>query len=82
MSKLAKRKGNNPAYSRGNRTGWIVLVCLQYIESRNFPDVGFRFYLCVTSRITMKSQAASSRALMHYWMILSPKFTTIDVFLK
>jgi len=60
----------------------IVLVFLQYIETRNFPDVGFRFYLCATSRIKMKSQAASWTAIANYWITLLLKCTAIHVFLK
>jgi len=35
--------------------------------------------LCVTCRITMNSQAASSRATMNYSKILPLKYTTMDL---
>jgi hypothetical protein len=41
---LARWLGNNRTGYRGNKTGWIFLIFLQYIQSRNLSDIGTVWY--------------------------------------
>lgn len=40
MSKVARWLGNNLTGYCGNRTGWLFLIFLQYIQSPNLSDIG------------------------------------------
>ena len=44
MSKIARWLGNNLTGYRGNRTGWIFLIFLRCIQSRNLSDIGAVLY--------------------------------------
>jgi len=60
----------------------ILSVCANIQKYARYICAQTQRALCVTSSITMKAQAASSTALVDYWIILLLKCTTIDVFLK
>ena len=60
----------------------ILSVCVNIQKYARYICARTHRTVCVTSRITMKSQAASSTALVNYSIIFPPKFTTIDLFLK
>jgi hypothetical protein len=60
----------------------ILSACVNIKKYARYICTRTQRTFCVTSRITMKSQAASMTALVNYWVIFPPKFTTIKVFLK
>jgi len=60
----------------------ILSVCANIKKYARYICARTQRALCYTSSITMKSQAASSTAVVNYWIILLLKCTTIDVFLK
>jgi len=60
----------------------ILSVCANIQKYARYICARTQWALCVTSSITLKSQAASSTALVDYWIILLLKCTTIDVFLN
>jgi len=60
----------------------VLSVCVKTKKYAKYIGARTQRSLCVTSRITMKWQAASSTALVNYSIIFPLKFTTINVFYK
>jgi len=55
----------------------ILSVCVNIQKYARYICARTQRTLCVTSRITMKSQAASSTALVNYSIIFPQKFTNL-----
>jgi len=70
----------NPVETKMDLISRILSVCVNIEKYARYICARKQRTLCVTSRITMMSQAASSTALVNYSIILPLKFTTIYVF--
>ena len=72
----------NPVETEVGLIARILSVCVKIKTYARCICARMQRTLCVTSRITMKSQAASSTALVNYSIIFRLKFTTVNVFYK
>jgi len=72
----------NPVETVVDLIGRILSVCGDIQKYARYICARTQRTLCVTSGVTVKSQAASLTALVNYSIIFPLKFTTINVFLK
>ena len=72
----------NPVETEVHLIARISSICVNIQIYARYIRCIMQWSLCVTSRITMKSQAASSTALVNYSIIFRLKFTTVNVFYK
>jgi len=70
----------NPVETEVDLIAGILSVCVNTQKYARYICARTQRILCVTPRITMQSQAASSTAIVNYSIILPLKFTTIEVF--
>jgi hypothetical protein len=70
----------NPVETQVDLIDRILSLCVNIKKYTRYFCDRKQQTLCVTSRIAMKSQAASSTALVNYSIIFPLKFTTKNVF--
>ena len=70
----------NPVDTEMNLVARILSVCVNIQKYARYICAQTQRTLCVTCRITMKSQAGSSKALVNYSIIFLLKFIKINVF--
>jgi len=80
VSRLVNHIYENPVETEVGLIARIMSVCVNIQKYARYICARTQWTLCITSRITMKSQAASSTALVNYSIIFPLKFTTINVF--
>jgi len=72
----------NPVETEVDPLARIMSVCVNTQKYARYICIRAQRTLCVTCRITMKSEATSSTAIANYSKILPLKYTTIERFDK